>query len=120
VYVQPFAGRGRWQISSGGGFAPVWNRRERSLLFKTPDKFIMVSSYSTRGDLFVPEKPRLWAAKPLPESHLGQDFDFAPDGKRLAVQVLAPEPEERQPGIHVNFLINFFDELRRRVAAENR
>lgn len=41
-------------------------------------------------------------------------FDIAPDGKRFAV-FPRPESEEKQGNVHVTFLLNFFDELRRKV-----
>jgi serine/threonine-protein kinase len=117
IYVRPFPGPGGlWQISSGGGTAPVWSRSERALLFKTPARRIMVAAYTAAGDSFVPDKPRLWSAKPLPDSHLGRDFDLAPDGRRLAVQVLA-ESAQDPPSAHADIVLNFFDELRRRLPA---
>jgi hypothetical protein len=42
-------------------------------------------------------------------------FDIHPDGKRFAV---FPRPEasnEKQGNVRVTFLLNFFDELRRRA-----
>ena len=33
-----------------------------------------------KGDTFVPEKPRVWLAKPG-----GTDWDLSPDGKRVVV-----------------------------------
>jgi hypothetical protein len=76
----------------------------------------MAASYTTDGDSFVPETPQPWSDMPLPESHLGADFDLAPDGNRIAVQVLE-QPGLKKPA-HVNFVLNFFDELRRRIPAK--
>jgi hypothetical protein len=45
------------------------------------------------------------------------NLDLAPDGKRFAV---FPRPEatgEQKGSVHVTVLLNFFDELRRRVPA---
>jgi hypothetical protein len=69
----------------------------------------MVVSYTTNGDAFVASKPRLWANK----KDLGFLFDLAPDGKRFAV-VETEAPEHKGPQ-QVTFLLNFFDELRRRA-----
>ena len=69
----------------------------------------MVASYRTDGGAFVTSKPRVWAAK----NDLGEFFDPAPDGKRFAVV----QPSEQKGPTHVTFLLNFFDELRRRVPA---
>jgi hypothetical protein len=53
----------------------------------------------------------LWVRK----KDLGPNFDVAPDGKRFAV-VQAEASEQKGPQ-HVTFLLNFFDELRRRAPA---
>jgi serine/threonine-protein kinase len=114
IYVRPFPrSGGKWQISAGGGATPIWSRARRELLFKTPDRRIMAASYTTDGDSFVPETPGPWSKTPLPESRLGADFDLAPDGNRIAVQVLE-RPAQSKPA-RANFVLNFFDELRRKL-----
>jgi hypothetical protein len=42
------------------------------------------------------------------------NLDVAADGKRMAV-FAKPEMKEDNGSVHVTFLLNFFDELRRRV-----
>jgi len=42
-------------------------------------------------------------------------YDVAPDGKHFAVVLYADGTAEEKPITHVTFLLNFFDELRRRV-----
>ena len=65
----------------------------------------------TRLGRTVAGKPRLWAAKK------GIDFfDAAPDGKRLAVALIEESNQQNPPRpTQVTFLLNFFDELRRRA-----
>ena len=70
----------------------------------------MVARYTANGDVFVASKPRLWAEKKDLYA-----FDLAPDGKRFAV--VQPETSEQKGPTQVTFLLNFFDELRRRVPA---
>ena len=85
VYVSPFPGPGRkWPISTGGGWFPIWSRNGRELFFLSPDWRIMVASYTTNGNSFVPGKPRLWSEKRLLRLP-AQSYDLAPDGKRFAV-----------------------------------
>jgi serine/threonine protein kinase len=110
VYVRPFPGPGgKWQISAGGGF-PFWSSKGQELFYPTTEG-IMAVSYSVKGDKFVAGKPRQWAAK----KNLG-NLDLAPDGKRFAA-ALNEESNQKDPPrpIQVTFLLNFFDELRRRV-----
>jgi len=116
VYVRPFpAGRGgKWQISTGGGLYGMWSNNGRELFYETGDNRIMVVDYTVNGDSFVPGKPRLWSGKEIfnPGS---SNLALAPDGKRFAV---FPMPEAAGPekgSVHITFLLNFLDELRRRI-----
>jgi len=118
IYVRPFpAGRGgKWQISTGGGLYGIWSNNGRELFYETADNRIMVVDYTVDGASFVPGKPRLWSDKQL--FYTGtSNLDLGPDGKRFAV---FPMPEAAGPEkgtVHVTFLLNFLDELRRRIPA---
>ena len=70
----------------------------------------MAVSYSGDGDSFVHERPRVWIGKLG-----GTNWDLAPDGKRVAVVTPVAAPETLKPDHEVVLLLNFFDELRRRV-----
>ena len=70
----------------------------------------MAVSYTVKGDTFVPEKPRVWLSKIG-----GTDWDLAPDGKRVLVLTPVGSAETPKREHELVFLINFFDELRRRV-----
>lgn len=61
-------------------------------------------------------KPRLWSDKQL-QGGARPYFDIAPDGKRFAVFARPESGEGKQGNVHVTFLLNFFDEVRRRVPA---
>jgi len=108
VYVRRFPGPGgKWQISTGRGWDPIWSKKGQELFYGT-DQGMMVASYTVNGETFVAAKPRLWVEK--------KDltwFDLAPDGKRFAVL----QQVESKEKAHVTFLLNFFDELRRRAPA---
>jgi serine/threonine protein kinase len=120
VYVRAFpppaSGQGgKWQISNSGGTGPRWSRTGHELMYRSGD-LIMAASFTVNGDTFVPEKPRVWIAKLG-----GTQWDLAPDGKRVVVLIAvalpggaesAPKPEHE-----IVMLLNFFDELRRKVPA---
>jgi hypothetical protein len=73
----------------------------------------MVVGYSVQGDSFVAGKPRVWSERGVPS---GSIFSaLAPDGKRFAVVLPSENGNEQKPITQVTFLLNFFDELRRRV-----
>jgi len=116
IYVRPFPrGRGgKWQISAGGGLYAIWSNNGRELFYETADYRIMMVDYTANGDSFVPAKPRLWSEKQILYTGTS-NLALAPDGKRFAV---FPMPEAAGPekgSVHVTFLENFFDELRRRI-----
>jgi Tol biopolymer transport system component len=114
VYVRAFPDRGgKTQISNAGGLRPVWSRTAHELFFEGLDNRIMMAAYAVRGDSFVAEKPRLWSEQKL-MSIVFDNYDVAPDGKRVAAIVPTDAPDV-QAQSHVIFLENFFDELRRRV-----
>jgi eukaryotic-like serine/threonine-protein kinase len=116
VYVRAFpppssGHRGKWQISNSGGTSARWSRNGHELVYRSGDQF-MAASYTVKGDTFVPENPRVWIAK-----FGGTEWDLAPDGKRVAVLTPVESVEAPKPDHEVVFLLNFFDELRRRAAA---
>jgi hypothetical protein len=62
----------------------------------------------------VPGKPRVWSETRLLIPVALPFYAPAPDGKRFAV-LLAPGEQAQKPQTQLVFLLNFFDELRRRV-----
>jgi eukaryotic-like serine/threonine-protein kinase len=118
VYVRAFPDTGKqWAISTGGGSFPVWSRTRKELFYRTEDQFLMVTSYSLVGDSFVAVKPRVWSDKRFFNTGFLQNFTLAPDGKRFAVLMSAESPEPGVTEPHAMLVLNFFDEIRRRVAA---
>ncbi|MGA2747054.1 MAG: protein kinase, partial [Candidatus Sulfotelmatobacter sp.] len=118
VFVRPFPGPGgKWKISTGGGKFPVWSRAAHELMFLGGvggDDRIMVADYTIQGDSFNAGRPRAWSPTQVRRTGTRQNFDLAPDGKRAAI---FPRPAEQQSqgSLHATFLLNFFDEVRRRV-----
>jgi serine/threonine-protein kinase len=123
VYVRPFPGPGEeLQISSGGGRQPIWSSKGHELFFLTLDGRIMVITYGAEGDSFVAGRPQMWSQKrmlvlnspPIPT------VDLAPDGRRFAAVLYQNGTTEPKLVTHVTLLLNFFDELRRRVPREDK
>ena len=124
IYVRPAAvgGQGKWQISFGPARHPVWRRGAPQLLYQDIDGHILVVDYQVKGSTFSPGTPRLWVTR---QFALGMGdvparvFDLAPDGRRIAA--LIDLVKDEGPGnLHVTFLVNFFDELRRRLPERSR
>jgi Tol biopolymer transport system component len=122
VYVRPFqagapSGSGKWQISIGGGRHPIWSRNGRELFYQSPGNRIMVATYTAKADSFAADKPRPWSNTQIREPAGMWNLDLAPDGKRFAVFLRPDATGEQKGSVHVTVLLNFFDELRRRVPA---
>jgi Tol biopolymer transport system component/predicted Ser/Thr protein kinase len=119
VYARPFpipsgGSGGKWQISTGGGGRAIWSRNKRELFFEDPEQRIMVTDYEVNNESFAGGKPRLWSDQRLENVSGLQNYDLAPDGKRFVIFPEQKAPEEKG-SVHVTFLLNFFDELRRRA-----
>jgi len=79
----------------------------------------MVVSYTAKGNVFAPEKPRMWSDKRL-SSGTGQfAFDVAPDGKRV-VGLWDVADESEKPETHLRIVLNVGEELRRRAATDGK
>jgi serine/threonine protein kinase/Tol biopolymer transport system component len=116
VFVRPFPGgpsSGKFQVSNAGRFS-VWARNSRELFFLSQDNHVMVAGWEAKGDRFVADPPRRWA--PTQIARIGSiiTFDVAPDGRRVIAFPLRADAAEAG-SIHVAVLLNFFDELKRRV-----
>ena len=113
IYVQAFPdGHGKRQISGEAGTYPAWSRNGRNLFFVS-NRVLMSASYQTHGESFVIEKPRVWFDKKIANFSSTKSYDPAPDGKHI-VALMEVDPAEDSHD-RVIFLLNFFDELRRRV-----
>jgi hypothetical protein len=80
----------------------------------------MVVDYTVARGNFTVTKPRAWFVRQLANVGLGRNLDIASDGKRFLVVMPAESSEPRETQSHVTLLTNFFDEVRRRVAAQAR
>ena len=115
--MRPFQGSGKWQVSTSGGRYPFWSRNGRELFYEALDNRIMVLTYTAKADSFAPDKPGPWSNTQIlkPTSGDAWNLALAPDGKRFAVFPRPEEAGERRGSVHVTVLLNFFDELRRRL-----
>lgn len=118
VFVRPFPGPGgKWRVSMPGSQFPAWSPATQELFFVGPDDRIMVASYTIQGDSFSAGVPRVWSPTPIRRHGVQLNFDVAPDGKRV---IMFPQPAANAPtgNLHATFLLNFFDEVRRRIPVQ--
>ena len=72
----------------------------------------MEVTYTEEGNSFVADEPQRWSEATLPFAA----FNVSPDTTR-AIIAAAAEPLDARHTLHVTFLLNLFDELRRRAPA---
>jgi serine/threonine-protein kinase len=124
VVVRPFPSRPsslRSPISNGPGQYPIWSRNGRELFYLNSDNNrIMAVHYTAGEDSFEATKPYEWSPGSLfrPQNNIW-NLDLAPDGTRFVV--LAQPATSAEPAtVYATVLLNFFDELRRRLPATNK
>ncbi|MGE5732241.1 MAG: protein kinase domain-containing protein, partial [Gemmatimonas sp.] len=85
VVVQPFPGPGpRIQISSGGGFEPVWAPDGRRLYYRSNGHFV-VASIATTPKFRVTSTANFMDDNYRPFGAPHANYDVSPDGKKLLV-----------------------------------
>jgi serine/threonine-protein kinase len=116
VYVRPFPGPGpETAVSIGGGYGPMWSPDDSELYYKVSGElhFMAASLQSDprfrvigREKLF--ESARFWG---------GADYDVHPDGQRFLILNMRSADEEVGK---INVVLNWFEELKRRVPTGKR
>jgi hypothetical protein len=96
----------------------LWSNNRRELFYETSDNRIMVVDYTADGDAFGPGKARLWSDTQI--FYPGAvNLTLHPDGKRFAVFPMPEATAGTNGPVRLTFLLNFFDELRRRIPAKS-
>ncbi len=122
IYVRPVPGPGAARnISVNGGNYPAWSNDGHELLFTElrgtdfgDSGNIMEVDYRVSGDAFVAARPRVWGNAHRRRVGAMPVWALHPDGKRIAM--FPPEAAPENAGSpRFGFLLNFFDELRRRA-----
>jgi serine/threonine-protein kinase len=114
VYVRPVEGSGgKWQISTQGGGEPVWARSGKELFYRDGDKMMAVA---------VETKPQFTAGKPklLFEGHYEtsnytnylRNYDVSLDSQHF---LMVKAGEQVTSATQISIILNWFDELKRRV-----
>jgi serine/threonine-protein kinase len=113
VYVQPYpSSGGKWQISTEGGTEPVWNRNGRELFYRSGDRMMAVDIATQPS--FTAGKPRvLFQGHYVPPPGTTPNYDVSPDGQRFLM--IKPSDAGDAAPAQINVVLNWFEELRRRV-----
>jgi eukaryotic-like serine/threonine-protein kinase len=113
IYVQPYPGPGgKWQISTEGGTEPTWNPNGRELFYRSGDKMMAVEIATQPS--FSASKPRvLFEGRYEPSPATSPNYSVSPDGQRF-LMLKSAEQEAAAP-TQINVVLNWFEELKRRV-----
>jgi Tol biopolymer transport system component len=107
VYVRPYpdASKGRWQISTGGGMAPVWAQTGRELFYLDESNTLMAAPVQTSGPQFSAGRP----AKVFDTKYYGNfySYDVTPDGLRFLMIKESNAADRNQASIVV--VLNWFE-----------
>ena len=114
IYVQPFpdVDEGRWQISTDGGFDPLWGPDGRELFYRMPRRVMAVT---------VETSPSFTAGSPdvLFEGDyftgFGRTYDISPDGQRFLMIKAGNQAEGTAVERQLVIVQNWFSELQARV-----
>jgi hypothetical protein len=112
VYVQPFppAG-GRFQISTNGGFHPIWRPDGRELYFVSLDGRMMAVAVDTAGQFQSGTPAALFPVASMAlQGSAGRQFAVTKDG-RFLMNVL----QQQTTTIPVTVVVNWSEELKQRV-----
>jgi serine/threonine-protein kinase len=114
VYVRPFpaVSSGRWQVSVGGGFAPLWARNGQELYYRSDRSLMVVAVKTAGGFAAAPPAPLFRLAGYVLAGTRGIRYDVAPDGRFL----LLKDEDGRESRDRVVVVQNWFEELKRLVA----
>ena len=117
VFVRPFpdVNSGKWQVSSGGGSAPVWAHEGRELFYVGGGNMNVVTIHP--GTPFTADPPRVLFAIPdrvRAGSLVRGTFAITPDDQRF-LMVRENSWEEMAGAPTMVVVENFFEELRAKV-----
>ncbi len=114
VYVRTFPGRGtRVQLSTNGGDEPVWAKSGQEVFYRSESGMMAVTIEATDGgdELRIGESRLLFDDRFEMSSISGlANYDVSSDGRFLMV-----EPEENEGPAQLYVVLNWFEELKRRV-----
>jgi WD40-like Beta Propeller Repeat len=121
VFVRPFpeTDRGKWQMSNGGGVAPLWSRDGRELFYLSSERNMMAVRVTGGATLHLGQ-PRMLFRVPGElldvESRYYTPWDIAPDGRFIMARRRSGAAESDAPIIVVE---NWFEELKAKVGDDH-
>src|SRR5262249_42927542 len=104
------------QISTNGGVQAVWSPSGRDIFYRSADDHVMKVAFNAVGSSVQVGTPEVWSDQRLTprttDVMRGSAYSLHPDGDRFAA-LMTPDDRGTSQLDEVNFIFNFFDELRR-------
>jgi serine/threonine-protein kinase len=119
VYVRPFPNveTARHQVSTGGGFAPLWSRTGRELFYYVAPDTIMAVSVRLADLALGP--PQAVVKGPYASSGGWRHYDVSADGQRfLLLKEAQPADGQKPAAPEIHVVVNWTEELKRLVPAK--
>ena len=116
VYVRPFPDveSGKWQVSTGGGFAPLWAHSRPELFYVTPAREMVSATVQTSPAFEVGERRVLFQLGPeFALDEVYTVFDISPDDRRFIMVRSVDAQEERRRRLIV--VEHWFEELKAKL-----
>ena len=115
VYVRPFPNvdDGQWQVSTGGGTAPLWARNGRELFFLSLSGQLTAVPVQTGPSLSF-GNPEVVIEQTYSIDHIGRHYDISPDGKRF-LMIKQSDPDDETARAQLILVQNWLEELKRLV-----
>jgi serine/threonine-protein kinase len=113
IYVRPYprVDAGRWQISTGGGTQPLWDRNGGGLYYVVPDAGMMRVAIEAGASFSAGNAIRTIDVSEYFLTLIGRTFDISADGRRF----LMIKDEPTSGGAIINVVLNWTEELKRLV-----
>ena len=121
IYVRSTEGPGKWQISDGGGWQPMWSGDGKTLFYRSREGLNAID-VAVEGDEFRAGRPEFLFGEifggpsgvRLP-GYLFFDYDVSADGQKF---VVFPRRTEQQSGSSTFHVVSgWFEELQRLTAS---
>jgi Tol biopolymer transport system component len=122
VYLQAFPGPGeKIPISTNGGNSPAWSADGRELFYQSRigDQLMRMIAIEidTRKEVIL-GKPRSLFDGPYVANSPMRGYDVTPDGEHFVLIQTSTEFVKEQPITHIHVVLNWTEELKRRVPAQ--
>ncbi|MGH9255186.1 MAG: protein kinase domain-containing protein [Vicinamibacterales bacterium] len=117
IYIQAYPGPGgKLQVSTEGGTEPMWNRNGRELFYRDGNRMMAVS-ITSQPTLSVGKPIMLFEGQYESTQVTNANYDVSPDGQQFLMLKASAALEDAPT--QINVVVNWFEELKRRVAVSN-